>query len=651
MNEKHWNEHHKAESSDHNLIGNNIFRFNFKGAKYSTLFFIMILLGVVMIYYPSFNYKFNLDDRLSSGQNKWVQQGFAGIDDIFSEPYLDDEDARYGGFRPIPRFTHAIEYGIWGNMPNRAHIINVLLYLICCLLVFLFFKQSLFKNKLIGTPLLFALAIFAFHPLHVEAVASLKNREVLLAFIFGILMIFVFLKNDKKWYNYLTAFLLMMCCLYCKEDSIIYIAFLFLILLFERSARWKRDFLLIVLMVAIASAINYGVHQSFSSEINLAFTFDENPIINIKGSSKHISTVAYISLYLSRLVIIPNQQLFFYGTGKINLVGWDNIWVVTSVMFHLFFFIISLRLFYKKNFLGLLLMMYFACIGINSNLFVPVPGIIADRLMFLCIMPFAGIMVYLYIFIQEKWQNKILQYAYLFLLGFFITFSFLQSKNRVLCWESTYTLGQCDILELKNSINAQIIYVKFLKDEITTTEKAEDRAFLINHSLAHSRRILELNPQSIFALNYVGSIYCEYMDSIELGSKILLEGLKLDPDHPQILASLGNCFKEAGDTQNALKFYEASLKKANFNLNLRLEILAIHLKNKELRKAKIILDEMLRKSPKDKTTMIASGMWDIANGNALAGTKKFETVIAKHPEMTELKAMIDAFYKNQPNQP
>ncbi len=608
---------------------------------------IAILIAVVFVYYPSFSFNFNLDDRLSSAQNKWVQEGFSGVDEIFTQPYLDVEDARYGGFRPIPRLSHAIEYGLWGNIPARAHIINTLLYLLCCILVCLFFRQSLFENVLKGIPLIIAVAIFAFHPLHVEAVASLKNREVILAFIFGILLIVNILKENKQWYNYLIVFVLLFCCLFCKEDSIIYLVFVFLIFLFKRPTFWKRDMLILVVMVGIISLFNYGIHQSFPEDIDLKFSADENPIVDVKGSSQHLSTVAYISLYLSRLVVIPNQQLFFYGAGKIDLVGWSNIWVITSLFIHIFFFIFSVKLFYKKNIFGLLLMMYFACIGINSNLFVPIPGVIADRLLFLCIMPFAGIVAYIFVFISKKWQSKILQYAYLFLVGFFIIFSFIQTKNRVPCWETPFSLGQCDMPQLNNSISAHTIYIKLLTEEVNLTKNNQQKDVFLQYSLAHSRRMLELNPKSIFALNNIGSIYCEYKDSTSFGSKVLLEGLKLDRENPQILASLGNCFKKEGDNENALKFYNASLKNAKSNLNLRLEILVIHLQKNELAKAKIILDEMLEKAPTDKSTMVAHGMWDIANGNAIEGTKKFEAVVAKHPEMTELKAMIDAFYQSQ----
>ena len=621
----------------------------FKKYLSSKLFVIIslsLIIGVVYIYHPSFNFKFNLDDKLSSTQNKWAQEGFSGIDDIFCSPYLDEEDARYGGYRPIPRMSYAIEYGFWGNNPQRSHLINVLLYGLCCLMVFLFLRHPVFNNKIDGVLLLFAVAIFAFHPLHVEAVASLKNREVILAFIFGMLLIFVFLKENKNWLSYLLGFGLLLSGLFCKLDSIIFTVFIGLLLLFLRPSSWKKDFCLLVGMILLALSINYGIQTSFPKEINLVFTPEENPLVNVVGSSKYFSTVSYISIYLSRLVLIPNQQLFFYGAGKIDLVGWENGWVLFSTVFHLLIFLISVRLFYKKNVLGLFLMMYFACIGLNSNLVIPVPGIIADRLLFASILPFAGIIVYTIVLAKEKWKHQAVSYALMIPVLAFLLVSLFYSKNRVSCWESPYTLGQCDLPQLQNSIIAQTIYVKLLSSEIALETNEENKKHMINLSLAHSRRILELNPNSIVALNNIGSIYCEEKDSIAFGSQVLMAGLKLDSNHPLILKSLGNCFKESGDTENALKFYEAALKNADYNIKLRFDIFNIYLKDKKLKEAKSILGEMIQKAPNNKSTMIADGLWDIVNNEPEKATKKFEAVLKKYPEMTELREMVKAYYNS-----
>ena len=607
---------------------------------------------MLFIYSPTVAYEYNLDDKLSSGQNELVQEGFSGLVEIFKNPYLGEGDARYGGYRPIPRATYAIEYGLWGNNPHLSHLINLLIYSLCCYLVFILFKHPLFKSQAVirranteaGLVFTFVgLAIFSFHPLHVEAVASLKNREVLLAFVFGMIYLFLLLKTNKNILIYFLAFFALNACLFCKLDGLIFPVFVILVYLFHRKAGWQKSIGINVLLLMASLTVNFLIQNSFPLELNLAFTPEENPLVNIVGSSAHLSTVAYISLYLSRLIFIPNQQLFFYGTGKIDLVGWDNTWVIFSVLLHISLLILALRWYFKKNKLGLFLMMYLACIGLNSNLIIPVPGIIADRLLFVIILPLALFSSHLLWQLFNLSKSKKMGWLASIPIGLLVISSCYFSKTRVPCWERPFTLGQCDMKQLNNSIIAQTIYVKLLSTEISHNPKAEE---LHDLALAHCRRILEINPQSVFALDKIGNIFCEYKDSVALGSKILLEALKIAPHRPETLRSMGNCFSKAGDSVSALKFYHEASKNAAFDIDIKSKIFNIHLFAKQIDQAEIVLGEMLAQAPNNKTTQLSAGMLDIAKGDPKSATKKFEALVKKHPEMTELNAMIRAYYES-----
>lgn len=137
---------------------------------------------------------YSLDDLYVTQNNPKVEKGFAEIPEIFTSRYVDEEDNSFG-YRPVAMATYAIEYGLWGQNAHLSHFINVLLFAIILLLLFKVLRK-IFRD----THPLFLLSIillFAAHPIHTEVVASLKNRETLLSFLFSLVALRLFL----AWYD------------------------------------------------------------------------------------------------------------------------------------------------------------------------------------------------------------------------------------------------------------------------------------------------------------------------------------------------------------------------------------------------------------------------------------------------------------------
>ncbi|GIV32510.1 MAG: hypothetical protein KatS3mg031_0045 [Chitinophagales bacterium] len=150
---------------------------------YLTKFRYLIVLALALVVYSTaFQNGYNLDDELVTRNHRLTSRGVAAIGDIFSQPYYADEAGYSYEYRPIVLVTFAIEHTLLGENPVISHSINILLYaLACCLLLLLMEK--------FGIPSLLALAatvIFTVHPVHTEAVASIKNRDEILVALFGI---------------------------------------------------------------------------------------------------------------------------------------------------------------------------------------------------------------------------------------------------------------------------------------------------------------------------------------------------------------------------------------------------------------------------------------------------------------------------------
>ena len=136
---------------------------------------IFLVLLVFILYGNTLLNKYSLDDEYVILNNKKVEQGIKGIPDIFTSRFtISDNDITYG-YRPVVLTTFAIEYELFGYAPGFSHFINVLLFALSSLLLFLILRK-LFNAYHYLFPLIVT-TIFIAHPIHTEVVASLKNRD------------------------------------------------------------------------------------------------------------------------------------------------------------------------------------------------------------------------------------------------------------------------------------------------------------------------------------------------------------------------------------------------------------------------------------------------------------------------------------------
>ncbi|MDO8496098.1 MAG: hypothetical protein Q7S43_01450 [bacterium] len=109
------------------------------------------------------------------------------LKDIWLEPYVGYQSP--GAYRPLTIFTISLNF-IFGQSTMGFHLVNIILNGIITYLIFLVIFK-LFSNKLLA---IFTSLIFAFLPIHVEAVAFIKSRDELLASVFCLLAWLFFIK-------------------------------------------------------------------------------------------------------------------------------------------------------------------------------------------------------------------------------------------------------------------------------------------------------------------------------------------------------------------------------------------------------------------------------------------------------------------------
>jgi tetratricopeptide (TPR) repeat protein len=165
----------------------------------------LILASVVILIFGNTIFNgYNMDDHLVTQNHVHTSKGLSAIKDILTSNYYSNNTDINFGYRPLVHISFAIEHQFLGEHAGVSHFINLLLYLIT---VCLFFKLCVkwFGENNINIAFLAAL-IFAVHPIHTEAVASIKNRDELLALLFGLVSIYCITKYTTnlsfKWVLY-----------------------------------------------------------------------------------------------------------------------------------------------------------------------------------------------------------------------------------------------------------------------------------------------------------------------------------------------------------------------------------------------------------------------------------------------------------------
>ncbi|HEX7880638.1 MAG TPA: hypothetical protein VF720_14580, partial [Candidatus Eisenbacteria bacterium] len=137
---------------------------------------LLVLVGVLAFVanVTSLGNGFVYDDGVIIEENPRVLDA-TKMGDILTTPYWG---SRAGGglYRPVATFTYALNHRAGGLNPFGYHLVNVLLHACVSVLVALVAASFL--------PIWFAAlagALFAVHPIHVEAVANVVGRAELLA--------------------------------------------------------------------------------------------------------------------------------------------------------------------------------------------------------------------------------------------------------------------------------------------------------------------------------------------------------------------------------------------------------------------------------------------------------------------------------------
>jgi len=165
-----------------------------------------LFLLVLLVYSPSFTYDFVYDDFTFIVDNRAIQD-WSNIPAYFTDPgtfHNNPDNTATTAWRPLRNISYLLDYKLFGLNPGGWHLHNILLHGLVTLLVFRLLAtaaKTALPNSPIKTIFIYSwilAAAWALHPVNLEIAAWVKSRDDLLATLFGLISLLLFLRLHGK---------------------------------------------------------------------------------------------------------------------------------------------------------------------------------------------------------------------------------------------------------------------------------------------------------------------------------------------------------------------------------------------------------------------------------------------------------------------
>jgi hypothetical protein len=307
-------------------------------------------------------------------------------------------------YRPLTVLTFRLNFFAHGLEPQLYHLVNGFLHMGCSILVWKT-AQIVFSNnqkiKLSHYGSIFAGLLFAVHPIHCDAVASVVGRADLLCTFFSLISFLVYaqaIQNDfcTKWSSFFFALLMVVVASLCKELGFttlgLLVGFDLTLFAMQPASKVTRDVSVRALQQRMTMILGFSIPAAIIRVwINGEHgQHDWNKLANhvFVEESKMTRVLSYAHLhawYLWKLVW-PSWLCFDYGFNTIPIITsiLDNrnlltLFAYTVVLVGTMYSIVKL-----PHGSPLFMSILFGVIPFvpASNLFFPVGTVVAERLLY-----------------------------------------------------------------------------------------------------------------------------------------------------------------------------------------------------------------------------------------------------------------------------
>jgi len=547
---------------------------------------ILLILVCVVLFANTLGNSFIWDDKDVIIENRFIKDpGY--IPFLFSPGYWQQTDTETSGqYRPIRSLSLVLDYSLWKLNPAGFHFTNLLLHIFNVILVyFLVYALMNVKKGVLGylsIPFLTAL-FFAAHPIHVESITWIKNRQDLLSSLFFLSSLLLFIRSTKKKVKfnktpYLTSLFCFVLALFSKEMAIaLPFVLVVYVLCFILKAKMKE--LTVSTLPFFAIAVFYLVFKRFiigalvSIEHVHSISLYSNILIVFKTIGYYLRLLIFpFNLTAERMFVVPAS---FFRPAVI----------IPAILLLLCSFAIIKIFRYSKLLAFGVLWIFITLMPVSNIVFLARRPIAEQRLY----IPSLGFCLIISILINtlssvklKSISPKILKDTTI-LLSIFILIGYSTiTIRRNLDWKDSFTFWKKTLQSSPHSPRAH----NNLGTEYSAIGKYDEAIKLYNKALAlhpeHAnayynlgsiykntgrqskaidfyKKTIELNPSYMAAYKKLSEVYTD-LGKDELAIELCRRAMRINPRYADLCYNLGNAYINKGEYKEAIKWYEEVVK-------------------------------------------------------------------------------------------
>ena len=457
---------------------------------------------------------------------------------LFAQSYWPLEK---GGdlYRPITMLGFAIQWALGGGAPLLFHVVSIALYALVCATFF-----GILLELLPAGAAWLGAALFAVHPLHVEAVGNVVGQAELLAALFMFLALLVFLRSRRHGNvsvrdTCVIAVLYVLGCL-SKEHAIV-LPFLLLaaemtVLTAERPLRARLAAIrpLILVLAATGLAFFWVRLQVLGSAT--AATDGSNALLAGQSFGIRVMTMLRVLLEWVRLFFWPAHLSADYSPRAIEVVTGPSLEMLASAAILIGFTGLAWISRRSAPTVAFAFLWVVTALLIPSNLVVPTGFGLAERTLFVASggAVLGAVAVVTHLTHRGATLSGQVRYVAFAMVGVLLVLGLARSGLRQRVWRDNDTLFAQTVEDAPASYKAHVAYAAVLFQHQRRKEAFEEL------KMAHA-----LFPTDPFVLEYAAEEYSRTEGcgrAVPLFRRLLAE----DPERDQSRIGLASCLIAMG---------------------------------------------------------------------------------------------------------
>lgn len=586
----------------------------------------------VLLYVNTLRNGYVLDDAVVVTNNNIVNRGISAIPEILATPYHYGVSFLFTNlYRPLPLIMFAVEYQLSGNTPLLSHLINVLFFAACVVLLFLFLDRLLVQKQ--TTVAFIAALLFALHPIHTEVVANIKSRDELLCFFFCFCSLYLFLIFTTRglWWHLLAGMLCLFAGLLSKETAVTFAGIIPLVFLLYINENKKRSvFILSGAAVVFALYFIIRIHVLSSHDATEAhLRLIDNELVNAPSAAARLATAILVLGGYIKLLIIPYPLVYDYSYQAIPFADFSNVYVLISLALYVSLAAFSIyRLFkYRNDALAFAILFFLVTISLFSNTVFLTGALMAERFVFFASAGFClAIAIAIDRLLLSKGKSGL---ARALLATVSLVFAFLTIKRNT-DWKDNYTLYLAD--SKKSTTNYRLYFnlgTALCMNLFGYEKDTANKRPLIEEGIVNLERSLAIYPENSTAEEHIGRA-CFTLGQLEKAAVHYERALALDHANADAFNKLMLIYFNEHQYRNALSICQNAFA-AHPNISVYNNMGTCYLRLGKYDSALVIFRNILLKNPEYKPANANMARLYLKLGNA-DSVARYETIAGVHIE-------------------